>query len=43
MPYETLTDYPTLLELLRDQGKLTREEAERLALFSENPRIFTED
>ncbi|MDK9710480.1 orotate phosphoribosyltransferase [Acidaminobacter sp.] len=43
MPYETLTDYPTLLELLRDQGKLTREEAERLALFSDNPRIFTED
>lgn len=42
MPYETLTDYPTLLELLQDQGKLTAQEAKRLAMFSDNPRIFTE-
>ncbi len=39
--YETLTDYATLLELLKDDGKFTGEQVERLKLFSENPRIFT--
>lgn len=39
--YETLTDYPTLLELLNDEGTITDEQVERLKLFSENPRIFT--
>lgn len=43
IPYETLTDYGALLSLLFDQGKLTQEEADRLALFSANPRIFTKD
>jgi orotate phosphoribosyltransferase len=42
LPYETLTDYAVLLELLQDQGSLTQVEAERLALFSQNPRIFTD-
>lgn len=39
--FETLTDYPTLLELLKEEGQLTSEQVERLKLFSENPRIFT--
>jgi hypothetical protein len=39
--YETLTDYATLLDLLKDEGKFTAEQVERLKLFSENPRIFT--
>lgn len=39
--YETLTDYPTLLQLLNDEGTITDEQVERLKLFSENPRIFT--
>lgn len=41
VPYETLTDYPTLLALLTEEGKLTQAEADRLKEFSENPRIFT--
>lgn len=39
--YETLTDYPTLLSLLNEEGTLTSAQVERLKLFSENPRIFT--
>ena len=41
VPYETLTDYATLLDLLQEEGKFTAEQVERLKLFSENPRIFT--
>lgn len=41
LPYETLTDYSVLLELLKDQGKLSEKEAERLALFSQDPKVFT--
>ncbi len=41
IPYETLTDYSTLLDLLQEEGKFTPEQVERLRLFSENPRIFT--
>lgn len=41
VPYETLTDYSTLLDLLQEEGKFTSEQVERLRLFSENPRIFT--
>lgn len=39
--YETLTDYPTLLELLREEGVLSAQEVNRLKAFSDNPRIFT--
>lgn len=41
VPYETLTDYPTLLSLLTEEGVLKTEEADRLRAFSDNPRIFT--
>lgn len=39
--YETLTDYPALLDLLTEEGVLSSEEAARLSAFSNNPRIFT--
>lgn len=39
--FETLTDYPVLLEVLLQEGVLTQEQVDRLKLFSENPRIFT--
>lgn len=41
VPYETLTDYATLLDLLQAEGKFSPEQVERLKLFSDNPRIFT--
>ncbi len=41
VPYETLTDYSTLLDLVQEQGKFSVEQVDRLRLFSENPRIFT--
>lgn len=39
--FETLTDYPTLLDLLLNDGILTAEQVDRLKLFSDNPRVFT--